>query len=133
MWLQAPKLPTSPPSSLFHSRYCHQLPWRNIATCRFWYIQVCVGFTLARTNSVQCRAAMFVEIIICFAGRNFFCHPDTSLVIDGILDCYTLSTDPVQLSALQFNFKTELAWEMDLKTLQQHKLRHTPIKLQVGL
>jgi centrosomal protein CEP120 len=74
---------------------------------------------------------VFVVVTV-FEGRNFSCYSDASLVIDGIIDGYTLSTDPVPLTALQLNLQTELAWEMDRKTLHQHKLRHTPIKLQVG-
>jgi hypothetical protein len=73
---------------------------------------------------------VFVVVTV-FEGRNFSCYSDASLVIDGIIDGYTLSTDPVPLTALQLNLQTELAWEMDRKTLHQHKLRHTPIKLQV--
>ena len=75
---------------------------------------------------------MFCFHSVSFAGRKFLCCSDASLVIDGVIDGYTLSTDAVPLTALQLNLQTELAWEMDRKTLHQHKLHHTPIKLQVG-
>jgi centrosomal protein CEP120 len=70
-------------------------------------------------------------VVTVFEGRKFLCCSDASLVIDGVIDGYTLSTDAIPLTALQLNLQTELAWEMDRKTLHQHKLRHTPIKLQV--
>uniref|UniRef100_A0A671KH09 Centrosomal protein 120 n=1 Tax=Sinocyclocheilus anshuiensis TaxID=1608454 RepID=A0A671KH09_9TELE len=43
-------------------------------------------------------------------------------------DGETLATDPVEHKEPQFY--TELAWELDRKTLHQHRLQRTPIKLQ---
>uniref|UniRef100_A0A671KE96 Centrosomal protein 120 n=1 Tax=Sinocyclocheilus anshuiensis TaxID=1608454 RepID=A0A671KE96_9TELE len=53
-------------------------------------------------------------------------------VLEGVrgtrFDGETLATDPVEHKEPQFY--TELAWELDRKTLHQHRLQRTPIKLQ---
>ncbi len=69
---------------------------------------------------------------VCVPARNLSLPPSCSLVVEGKLGGEMLSSDPVPAShpgALEVN--TELAWEMSRRSLQQHKLQRTPIKLQV--
>ena len=54
-------------------------------------------------------------------------------MVDGLIDGYILSTDPVSLESSRLDLQTELAWEMERKVLQQHRLHHTPVKLQVSI
>lgn len=64
-------------------------------------------------------------------ARHFSRCPDSSLVVDGSLNGEVLSTDPVPQAGLAVHIQTELAWEMEPKALQQHRLHRTPVKLQV--
>ena len=52
-------------------------------------------------------------------------------MVDGVIDGQLLSTDPIPQDVSTLHIQTELAWEMEHKTLQQHRLCRTPIKLQV--
>uniref|UniRef100_A0A667WF86 Centrosomal protein 120 n=1 Tax=Myripristis murdjan TaxID=586833 RepID=A0A667WF86_9TELE len=52
-----------------------------------------------------------------------------SLVVEARFDGEQLATDPVDHRE-QPQFSTELAWELDRRTLHQHRLQRTPIKLQ---
>ena len=67
----------------------------------------------------------------CTTARHFPRCVDSSLVVEGHLNGEVLSTDPVAQSASLVQVQTELAWEMEPKALQQHKLHRTPIKLKV--
>lgn len=67
----------------------------------------------------------------CTTARHFPRCVDSSLVVEGHLNGEVLSTDPVPQSASLLQVQTELAWEMEPKALQQHRLHRTPIKLKV--
>uniref|UniRef100_A0A8P4GHC5 Centrosomal protein 120 n=1 Tax=Dicentrarchus labrax TaxID=13489 RepID=A0A8P4GHC5_DICLA len=62
-------------------------------------------------------------------GRHFPKSPRLSLVVQASFDGEQLATDPVEHRD-QPQFSTELAWELDRRTLHQHRLQRTPIKLQ---
>lgn len=64
------------------------------------------------------------------SGRNFPERKNSRLVIEGKFNDEILESDPVQqTTAPQVN--TELAWELDKKSLHQHKMQRTPIKLNI--
>uniref|UniRef100_H3CFR0 Centrosomal protein 120 n=1 Tax=Tetraodon nigroviridis TaxID=99883 RepID=H3CFR0_TETNG len=62
-------------------------------------------------------------------GRNFPKSQRLSLVVQASFDGEHLATDPVEHREHPL-FNTELAWELDRRTLHQHRLQRTPIKLQ---
>lgn len=66
----------------------------------------------------------------CIAGRKFPKRAGIKILVEAKFDGEVLSTDPVDHSESP-NFTTELAWESDKKSLHQHRLQRTPIKLQV--
>ncbi|CAF4441733.1 unnamed protein product, partial [Adineta steineri] len=64
---------------------------------------------------------------IIFLGRNFPNQSSCQLTVDAKFDGEILVTDPVEfLSTPDIN--QELAWELDKKTFQQHKLQRSVIK-----
>ncbi len=54
------------------------------------------------------------------SGRQFPRSPRHTLVVEARFDGETLATDPVEHKE-QPQFCTELAWELDRKTLHQHR------------
>ncbi|XP_013883016.1 centrosomal protein of 120 kDa [Austrofundulus limnaeus] len=68
-------------------------------------------------------------VVSVLEGRHFPKRPRLSLVVQASFDGEQLATDPVEHRE-QPQFSTELAWELDRKTLHQHRLQRTPIKLQ---
>ncbi|XP_038143058.1 centrosomal protein of 120 kDa [Cyprinodon tularosa] len=68
-------------------------------------------------------------VVSILEGRNFPKSSRLSLVVQASFDGEQLETDPVEHRE-QPQFNTELAWELDRKTLHQHRLQRTPIKLQ---
>ncbi|XP_045890052.1 centrosomal protein of 120 kDa-like [Micropterus dolomieu] len=68
-------------------------------------------------------------VVSILEGRHFPKTPRLSLVVQASFDGEHLATDPVE-HVDQPQFSTELAWELDRRTLHQHRLQRTPIKLQ---
>uniref|UniRef100_A0A3B4XC71 C2 domain-containing protein n=1 Tax=Seriola lalandi dorsalis TaxID=1841481 RepID=A0A3B4XC71_SERLL len=68
-------------------------------------------------------------VVSILEGRHFPKSPRLSLVVQASFDGEQLATDPVEHKE-QPQFSTELAWELDRRTLHQHRLQRTPIKLQ---
>ncbi|XP_042276259.1 centrosomal protein of 120 kDa [Thunnus maccoyii] len=68
-------------------------------------------------------------VVSILEGRHFPKSPRLSLVVQASFDGEQLATDPVEHRD-QPQFSTELAWELDRRTLHQHRLQRTPIKLQ---
>ncbi|RVE68912.1 hypothetical protein OJAV_G00095900 [Oryzias javanicus] len=68
-------------------------------------------------------------VVSILEGRQFPKSPRLSLEVQASFDGEQLSTDPVEHRE-QPQFCTELAWELDRRTLHQHRLQRTPIKLQ---
>ncbi|ROL53709.1 Centrosomal protein of 120 kDa [Anabarilius grahami] len=68
-------------------------------------------------------------VVSVLEGRQFPRSPQLALVVEARFDGETLATDPVEHKE-QPQFCTELAWELDRRTLHQHRLQRTPIKLQ---
>lgn len=61
-------------------------------------------------------------------GRHFPKSPRLSLVVQASFDGEQLATDPVEHRD-QPQFSTELAWELDRRTLHQHRSQKVPIDL----
>uniref|UniRef100_UPI0037E9579E centrosomal protein of 120 kDa n=1 Tax=Semicossyphus pulcher TaxID=241346 RepID=UPI0037E9579E len=68
-------------------------------------------------------------VVSILEGRHFPKSPRLSLLVQASFDGEQLATDPVEHRE-QPQFSTELAWELDRRTLHQHRLQRTPIKLQ---
>ncbi|XP_069562020.1 centrosomal protein of 120 kDa [Brachyistius frenatus] len=68
-------------------------------------------------------------VVSILEGRHFPKSPRLSLVVQARFDGEQLATDPAEHRE-QPQFSTELAWELDRRTLHQHRLQRTPIKLQ---
>ncbi|XP_068559640.1 centrosomal protein of 120 kDa [Cebidichthys violaceus] len=68
-------------------------------------------------------------VVSILEGRHFPKSPRLSLVVRASFDGEQLSTDPAEHRDRP-HFSTELAWELDRRTLHQHRLQRTPIKLQ---
>jgi centrosomal protein CEP120 len=62
-------------------------------------------------------------------GRRFPKRPKRKIITEARFDGELLSTDPVDHTETP-NFTQELAWELDKKGLQQHRLQRTSIKIQ---
>ncbi|KAK7933345.1 hypothetical protein WMY93_004241 [Mugilogobius chulae] len=75
------------------------------------------------------KSDQLLIVVSILEGRHFPKSSRLSLVVQASLDGETLSTDPVEHRE-QPQFSTELAWELSRRTLHQHRLQRTPIKLQ---
>ncbi|XP_014844588.1 PREDICTED: centrosomal protein of 120 kDa [Poecilia mexicana] len=75
------------------------------------------------------KSDQLLIVVSILEGRHFPKSPRLSLVVQASFDGEHLETDPVEHRE-QPQFSTELAWELDRKTLHQHRLQRTPIKLQ---
>ncbi|CAF3438148.1 unnamed protein product [Rotaria socialis] len=70
------------------------------------------------------RILLVVSIL---EGRNFPSQPSSQLTVDAKFDGEILTTDPVDFTSTP-DINQELAWELDKKTFQQHKLQRSVIK-----
>ncbi|XP_069379308.1 centrosomal protein of 120 kDa isoform X2 [Paralichthys olivaceus] len=75
------------------------------------------------------KTEQLLIVVSILEGRHFPKTPRLSLVVQANFDGEQLATDPVEHRE-QPQFSTELAWELDRRTLHQHRLQRTPIKLQ---
>ncbi|XP_056097883.1 centrosomal protein of 120 kDa [Rhinichthys klamathensis goyatoka] len=75
------------------------------------------------------KAEQLLIVVSILEGRQFPRSPRLSLVVEARFDGETLATDAVEHREHP-QFCTELAWELDRRTLHQHRLQRTPIKLQ---
>ncbi|XP_050974099.1 centrosomal protein of 120 kDa [Labeo rohita] len=75
------------------------------------------------------KSEQLLIVVSILEGHQFPRSPRHTLVVEARFDGETLATDPVEHKE-QPQFCTELAWELDRKTLHQHRLQRTPIKLQ---
>lgn len=71
----------------------------------------------------------FLVVISVLEGRRFPKRAKHKIVIEARFDGELLSTDPIDHIEIP-NFTQELAWELDKKGLQQHRLQRTSIKIQ---
>ncbi len=69
----------------------------------------------------------FFETNVLFQGRNFPNQSSCQLTVDAKFDGEILITDPVEFTSTP-DINQELAWELDKKTFQQHKLQRSVIK-----
>ncbi|CAF0988308.1 unnamed protein product [Rotaria sp. Silwood1] len=70
------------------------------------------------------RILLVVSIL---EGRNFPNQPSCQLTVDAKFDGEILTTDPVEFTSTP-DINQELAWELDKKTFQLHKLQRSVIK-----
>ncbi|KAG8190315.1 hypothetical protein JTE90_014421 [Oedothorax gibbosus] len=70
----------------------------------------------------------FFIVISVLEGQNFPTRHDKYLLCEARFDGEVMSTDPVS-HIMRPLFNTELAWEVDKKGLQMHRLQRSPIKL----
>ncbi|XP_068165776.1 centrosomal protein of 120 kDa isoform X2 [Antennarius striatus] len=75
------------------------------------------------------KSDKLVIVVSIVEGRHFPKTTRLSLVVQASFDGEQLATDPVEHRD-QPQFNTELAWELNRRTLHQHRLQRTPIKLQ---
>ncbi|XP_026178104.1 centrosomal protein of 120 kDa isoform X2 [Mastacembelus armatus] len=75
------------------------------------------------------KTDQLLVVLSVLEGRHFPKSPRLSLMVQASFDGEQLATDPVEHRE-QPQFSTELAWELDRRTLHQHRLQRTPIKLQ---
>ncbi|KAF7695255.1 centrosomal protein of 120 kDa [Silurus meridionalis] len=75
------------------------------------------------------KSDQLLIVVSILEGRHFPKRQQQTLVVQAKFDGEQLETDPVDHKE-QPQFSTELAWELDRKTLHQHRLQRTPIKLQ---
>ncbi|XP_034452681.1 centrosomal protein of 120 kDa isoform X1 [Hippoglossus hippoglossus] len=75
------------------------------------------------------KTEQLLIVVSILEGRHFPKTPRLSLVVQASFDGEQLATDPVEHREKP-QFSTELAWELDRRTLHQHRLQKTPIKLQ---
>ena len=70
-------------------------------------------------------------VVLCvFDGRNFPKRSKHQLVVEALFDSELLATDPTAHVETP-NFAQELAWELDRKSLQQHRLQRSSVKVKV--
>ncbi len=63
-------------------------------------------------------------------GKNFPKRDQHQLIVEASFDGELLATDPV--SHVEYpSFTQELAWELDKRSLHQHRMQRSSIKLQV--
>uniref|UniRef100_W5KZB6 Centrosomal protein of 120 kDa n=1 Tax=Astyanax mexicanus TaxID=7994 RepID=W5KZB6_ASTMX len=75
------------------------------------------------------KSDQLLIVVSILEGRQFPKSQRHTLVVHAKFDGEELATDPVEHKE-QPQFSTELAWELDRRTLHQHRLQRTPIKLQ---
>ncbi|XP_077073658.1 centrosomal protein of 120 kDa isoform X2 [Siphateles boraxobius] len=75
------------------------------------------------------KSEQLLIVVSILEGRQFPRSPRLALVVEARFDGETLATDAVEHREHP-QFCTELAWELDRRTLHQHRLQRTPIKLQ---
>ena len=63
-------------------------------------------------------------------GRNFPKRAKHQLVVEALFDSELLATDPAAHGEAP-TFSQELAWELDRKSLQQHRLQRSSVKVKV--
>lgn len=68
-------------------------------------------------------------VVSVLEGRRFPKRPRHKIIIETKFDGETLTTDPIDHVETP-EFTTELAWELNKKSLHQHRLQRTPIKIQ---
>ncbi|KAK3743125.1 hypothetical protein RRG08_063983 [Elysia crispata] len=70
-----------------------------------------------------------LAVISVLEGRGFPKRPRHKIIVEAKFDGELLATDPVS-HAEAFDVNQELAWELDRKALQQHRLQRSSIKIQ---
>ncbi|KAK3096594.1 hypothetical protein FSP39_001548 [Pinctada imbricata] len=71
----------------------------------------------------------FLVVIAILEGRRFPKRVKHKIIAEARFDGELLATDPVEHVETP-NFTQELAWELDRRGLQQHRLQRTSIKIQ---
>ena len=71
----------------------------------------------------------FSVVFFIQTGRGFPKRPRHKIIVEAKFDGELLATDSVSHSEA-FDVNQELAWELDRKALQQHRLQRSSIKIQ---
>ena len=71
----------------------------------------------------------YIALLLLIVGKNFPTRHDKYLLVEAKFDGEVMATDPAP-HIIRPHFNTELAWEVDKKGLQMHRLQRSPIKLQ---
>ncbi|KAL3315138.1 hypothetical protein Ciccas_006234 [Cichlidogyrus casuarinus] len=75
----------------------------------------------------------FLVVVALINGRRFPQSTTNKLIVEAKFDKEVLSTDPIDLSIENVKIEQELAWELNKKSLREHKIHRTSIKLQLFL
>uniref|UniRef100_UPI00398ED638 centrosomal protein of 120 kDa isoform X2 n=1 Tax=Pristiophorus japonicus TaxID=55135 RepID=UPI00398ED638 len=79
-------------------------------------------------GTMASRSEQLLIVVSILEGRHFPKRQRHKIVVEARFDGELLATDPVDHKS-QPDFITELAWELDRRSLYQHRLQRTPIKL----
>lgn len=100
-----------------------------ICTCP----STCTGHSGQIVNTCMCKWSLilfFWRLSYSYpAGRKFPKRPKHQIIVEARFDGELLASDPVDHVETP-QFTQELAWELDRKGLQQHRLQRTSIKVQ---
>lgn len=80
-------------------------------------------------TSLKLNLTHLLTWVMTVTGRGFPKRPRHKIIAEARFDGELLATDPVDHVDTP-DFTQELAWELDKKALQQHRLQRTSIKIQ---
>jgi len=83
-----------------------------------------------RTEASSINAPQVLVVLSCNEGRNFPKRLRRDLIVEARFDNEVLTTDPVPHVDTPF-FGQELAWELDKKSLRQHRLQRSSVKVVI--
>lgn len=72
----------------------------------------------------------YLVVVSVRQGKNFPKRPKHELIVEAKFEGELLTTDPVEHNEAP-DFTQELAWELDKKSLHQHRMQRTSVKVQV--
>ena len=72
----------------------------------------------------------YLLVVSVTSGRNFPERKDCEVRLEGKFNDEVLYSDPISHSKSP-EINTELAWELDKKSLHQHRMQRTPIKMNI--
>ena len=85
-------------------------------------------FIVLLMNHANAKNKKIHFAIVSSLGRRFPKRPRHKLLVEARFDGELLTTDPVDHSESP-DFTQELAWELDKKSLHQHRLQRTSVKV----
>lgn len=94
------------------------------------FVRKSFNFRLTSGLNFKFVKCLLCENFVIHSGRRFPKRPRHKIIVETKFDGETLTTDPIDHVETP-EFTTELAWELNKKSLHQHRLQRTPIKIQV--